>query len=43
MCEDTCVRMQEPEMVLTVFHILVHKALTSPSNQEADPLPRYKL
>ena len=43
MCEDICVHLQEPEMVLTIIHILAHKALTSPSKQEADALPGYKL
>ena len=43
MCEDICVHLQEPDVVLTVFHILAHNVLTSPSDQEADALPRYKL
>ena len=30
--------LQEPEAVLTVFHIPAHKALTPPGNQEADAL-----
>ena len=30
--------MQEPEAVLTVFHILSHKELTFLANQEADVL-----
>lgn len=28
----------EPEALLTVFHILAHKALTPPVNQEVDVL-----
>lgn len=36
---DVWVHRQEPEVVLTVFHILAHKALTPSANQEADTLP----
>lgn len=28
--------LQEPEVVLTIFHVLAHKALTLPDNQETD-------
>lgn len=27
---------QEPKAVLTIFHVLAHKALTPPGNQETD-------
>lgn len=36
--EDIWVHLQEPKAVLTVFHILAHKAMTAPGNQEADAL-----
>lgn len=36
--KDIWAHLQEPEVVLTVFHIPAHKALTPPGNQEADAL-----
>ena len=38
MWKDIWVHLQEPEAVLTVFHLLAYKVLTPPGNQEADAL-----
>ena len=37
-CEDIWVQLQDPGPVLTVFHVLVHKALIPLDDQEADAL-----
>lgn len=36
MWKDIWVYLQDPEVVVTVFHILAHKALTALGNQAAD-------
>lgn len=33
-----CIRLQEPEAVITVFHVSSYKSLTSVGNQQADAL-----
>lgn len=38
MWKDSGVCLQEPEAVLTVFHILAHRVLVASSKQEADAL-----
>lgn len=38
MWKNIWVLLQEPEAVLTVFHVLTHKAQILPENQEADTL-----
>lgn len=36
MWKDTGVYQQDPEVDLTVFHTLAHKALTAPGSRAAD-------
>lgn len=36
--KDIWVHLQEPEAVLTVIHVITHKALIPAGNQEADAL-----
>ena len=38
--KDIWVHLQEPESILTVFHVPAYNALTPPGNQEADTLAR---
>ena len=38
MWEDIWICLQEPEAVLTVPHVLAHKMLTAPDNQESNTL-----
>lgn len=33
-----CVSLQEPEAVITVFHVSAYKSLTPAGNQQADTL-----
>lgn len=36
--KNICVCLQEPEAVLTEYHVLAHKALTLPANHKGDAL-----
>lgn len=41
--ETPWVHLQEPKTALTVFHVLAHKVLMRPYNQEADALAQVAL